>query len=186
MDVTRMLEADHRQAEELFAAIESAEGKDRQPMIDELATALRAHMQLEEEVLYPAMGKVTGKEAVEEANTEHDLARAGLEQMLGLAPAEPGFGAALDAVKAGITHHVHEEETEVFPELRKDGSQVLEQIATPFMQKRMELGMPMTAGALAAASTKDELLEEANSAQVEGAASMNKAELADALAAKMS
>jgi hemerythrin superfamily protein len=186
MDVTKMLEADHRQAEELFAAIEKADGPKRQPMIGELVTALRAHMELEEAVVYPPMEKVTGKESVQEANTEHELARKGLDDMVGLAPDEPGFGAALAAVKAGISHHVAEEENDIFPKLRKDGPKVLEEIATPFMKKRMELGMPMTPEGLAASSSKDELLSEANAAEVEGAGSMKKAELADALAAKMS
>ena len=48
-----------------------------------------------------------------------------------------------------------------------------------------ELGMPMEADALSAASTKDELVTEAESAGVEGARSMTKGDLAEALAAKM-
>ena len=185
MDVTRILEADHREAEALFAKIEAAEGKARQPFIDELTKALRGHMELEESVVYPAMKPVTGAEDVQEGTTEHDLARDGLDAMNGLAPDEPGFGAALDALKAGITHHVKEEENDVFPKLRKDGAKVLEQMATPFVKKRMELGLPIEADAISAASSKDELLEEAKAADVEGAASMNKDELAEALAGKM-
>jgi hemerythrin superfamily protein len=186
MDVTKMLEADHRTVEDLFRRIEGAEGAERQPMIDELATSLRAHMELEESVVYPAMKPVVGDEAVEEGNVEHELARKTLEDVMRLAPDEPGFGAALDALKAGISHHVEEEEDEVFPKLRSKGAKVLAGMATPFMQKRVEVGLPMDADALAAASTKDELLAEARSADVEGASSMTKAELAGALAAKMS
>ncbi len=185
MDVTRILEADHREAEALFAKIEGAEGKARQPFIDQLTEALRGHMELEESVVYPKMEPVTGHEDVQEGKTEHDLARDGLDAMNGLAPDEPGFGAALDALKAGIMHHVKEEENDVFPKLRKDGAQVLEAMATPFMKKRMELGLPMEADAISAASSKDELLAEAKAAAVEGAASMNKDELAEALAGKM-
>jgi iron-sulfur cluster repair protein YtfE (RIC family) len=171
MDVTRMLEADHRQVEAL---------------IDELATSVRGHMELEETALYPEMQSVTGAEAVQEARKEHELARSSLEQMVSLAPEQPGFDAALETTKVGISHHVEEEEREVFPELRRKGRQVLDRVATPFMKKRMELGLPMEADALAAASSKDELLTEAKGAGVDGASSMSKAELADALAAKMS
>ena len=185
MDVTKILEADHRKVETLFDQIEDANGSDRQPMIDELVTSLRGHMELEETVVYPAMKPVTGEEAVEEGNTEHELARDGLAQMIELAPDEPGFGAALAAVKAGISHHVQEEEDEIFPKLRKDGSAALDDMATPFMQKRVELGMPIEADALDAASTKSELVEEAQSAGVDDAASMTKAELTEALAARM-
>jgi hemerythrin superfamily protein len=185
MDVTKMLEADHRQVEELFEKIEQAEGDERMPLIEELKTSLTAHMQLEEQVVYPAMKPVTGEEDVEEGETEHELARKALDDVVRLAPDEPGFGAALDACKAGIEHHVEDEESKVFPQLRKEGQAVLEEMATPFMQKRMELGLPMDAAALSAASTKDELLTEARNAEVDGAATMTKDELAEALASKM-
>lgn len=185
MDVTKILEADHRQVEKLFGEIEHAEGAQRQPFIDELTTSLRAHMKLEETVVYPTMEPVTGPEDVKEGRTEHELARKGIKEMLRLAPDVPGFGAALDAVKAGISHHVEEEENDVFPKLRTDGVAALEEMATPFMKERMKLGMPMGAEALASASTKEELLAEAKDADVDGATSMNKAELAETLAARM-
>ena len=186
MDVTKMLEADHRTVEALFTKIEKAEGSTRGQLIDELATSVKSHMELEEKVLYPKMASITGDESVQEANTEHELARKTLEEMLALAPDEPGFGAALESVKAGIEHHVKEEEGEVFPELRKSGQSLLDEIATPFMQTRVSLGLPMEASALAAASTKDELLAEAESAGIESRSTMTKDELAEALVAVMS
>jgi len=186
MDVTKMLEADHRTVETLFTKIEKAEGADRAPLVDELATALKGHMELEEKVLYSKMAPVTGDEPVQEGNTEHELARKALAEMLKLAPDDPGFGAALDSVKAGIEHHVKEEEEDVFPKLRSSGQKLLDEIATPFMQTRVSLGLPMEASALAAASTKEELLSEAESAGIEGRSSMTKDELAEALVAVMS
>src|SRR3954462_5048122 len=100
MDPTKLLEADHRTVEALFEEIKSAKGEARTPLIDELATSLRGHMQLEEQLLYPKMEPVTGAEAVEEATTEHELARKTLAEMLNLAPDKPGFEAALESVKA--------------------------------------------------------------------------------------
>jgi hemerythrin-like domain-containing protein len=185
MDVTKILEKDHRTVESLFERISKAEGDARTPLIDELATSLRGHMELEEQTLYPAMQPVTGGEAVEEGEKEHELARKMLQDVLDLAPDEPGFGAALDALKGGIEHHVDEEEGEVFPELRSKGEQVLAEIATPFMAKRLDLGLPMDADALAAAATKEELAAEAEAAGIEGAGSMKKDELAKALAGTM-
>jgi hemerythrin superfamily protein len=184
MDVTKLLEADHRKVEALFDQIEEAEGAERRPLIDELATSLRAHMELEETVLYPAMGKVTGEEAVQEGSAEHELARKSLADVIEMAPDAPGFGAALDATKAGISHHVEEEENEIFPKLRKDKA-FLGEIATPLVHKRVELGLPLGADELEASSTKTELIAEAKNAGVERASSMTKRELADALASKM-
>src|SRR5436190_23095073 len=110
MDPTRLLEADHRQVESLFEAIEKAEGDERIPLVQELEASLKAHMELEETVLYPAMAPATGDEEVEEGNKEHELARKSLADMVALSPDEPGFGAAMEATKAGISHHGEEEE----------------------------------------------------------------------------
>lgn len=185
MDVTRILESDHRMVEDLFDRIEKAEGDERLPLIEELKTNLLAHMQLEEEVVYPAMKPVTGEEEVTEGETEHELARKALADLEALAPDEPGFGAALEACKAGIDHHVGDEEDDVFPKLRKEGESTLAEMATPFMTKRLALGMPMPPDALSAASTKDELLQEASNAGIDGASSMTKDELAERLSSVM-
>lgn len=185
MDVTKILEADHRQVEDLFDRIEQADGNERTPLVEELATALRGHMELEEGVVYPEIKPVVGDEPVEEGETEHQLARKALDDVIGLAPDEPGFGAALDALKAGIQHHVEEEESEVFPKVRREGESVLAAMATPFMKRRAELGLPFTADALAASANKDELAEEAASAGIDGASSLTKQELAERLAAAM-
>ena len=185
MDITRILEADHRTVEDLLARIERAKGEERQPFLDELRSSITGHMTLEEETLYPAMRRVTGDEAVEEGETEHGLVRRSLEELCALAPEDPGFGAALDALKAGIQHHVKDEEGEVFPQLRKEGTEVLTEVATPFMTKRMELGLPMEPPALASAFSKDELVDEAEKAGIDGASGMKKEELAEALAGAM-
>lgn len=185
MDVTRILEADHRTVEELFDEIEKAKGAEKAALIEELATNLLTHMELEEEVVYPHMEPVTGQEPVQEGETEHELARKALQDVQRLGPDEPGFGAALDALIAGITHHVDEEENEVFPELRSKGESALAEMATPFLAKRVTLGMPMPADALAKASSKEELVAEAENVGIDGAADMKKEELAEALASAM-
>ncbi|MDQ1466883.1 MAG: hypothetical protein QOH10_1298, partial [Actinomycetota bacterium] len=59
-----------------------------------------------------------GQEEEREAETEHILARDGLSKMKELV-GEGGFGAAVAMVTAGIKHHVKEEETEIFPELKR-------------------------------------------------------------------
>ena len=60
-----------------------------------------------------------GHEAEKEAETEHGLAREGLTAVEDLVD-EPGFGAAVAMLTAGIKHHVKEEETEVFPALKAE------------------------------------------------------------------
>jgi len=54
-----------------------------------------------------------------EAEIEHSLARDGIAKMNDLVD-EDGFGAAVAMVTAGIKHHVKEEETQVFPQLKRN------------------------------------------------------------------
>jgi hypothetical protein len=139
-------------------------------------------MELEETTLYPAMEPVTGEETVTEGIKEHELARKALQDVLDLAPDQPGFGGALEALKAGIEHHVEEEENEVFPELRSKAADLLAEVATPIMQKRMELGMPIDPAGLAASSTKEELTSEAKAAGLDVKSSMTKDQIAESIA----
>lgn len=184
MDVTRILEADHREAEQLIAKINASHGDERLAFIERLSETLRNHMELEETTLYPCIKELMDQDALDAANTEHEIARGSLADVLRLAPEGPGFGAALDALQAALAHHVKDEETEVFPVVRKDDA-APHALASPFMEKRLALGMEITAPALSEAFTKDELVQEAETAGVERASKMKKAELAEALAQKM-
>jgi hemerythrin superfamily protein len=117
-DPASMLKADHRAAKKLLTSLaDSEEGAERTEMANELNAALTLHMAIEESIVYPAVRRYVGEEDEEEAEVEHSLAREGLEKMMGMLTV-PGFGAAVEMLKGGILHHVEEEETEIFPELK--------------------------------------------------------------------
>ena len=119
-DPITLLRKDHREAESLLKRLESSKkpGPQRKETVAKLDAALKLHMSIEEKLVYPVARQLLGKEPVVEADVEHDLAREGMAKMRKLVNA-PGFGAAVDMVKAGIKHHVKEEETEMFPKLKK-------------------------------------------------------------------
>jgi hemerythrin-like domain-containing protein len=75
-------------------------------------------MAIEERLVYPVVVEILGQKPATEADIEHGLARDGLAKMVDLVE-KPGFGASVDMVRAGIKHHVKEEETEIFPKLKK-------------------------------------------------------------------
>jgi hemerythrin-like domain-containing protein len=96
---------------------DSDEGPAREKLTVEIDKALRLHMEVEENIIYPAVATEIGAEDEEEAEIEHGLAREGLAKLAELV-AKPGFGAAVEMLKAGIGHHVKEEETELLPKLK--------------------------------------------------------------------
>jgi len=135
-----MLEADHRRVEALFARIGSTGDRERADLVQQLLSALRVHMELEEDHVYPLLANEVDAELAQEAEVEHQLARDGLAQLDKLTPDEPGFDAALAMVMAGIEHHVQEEESDAFPRLVSQlGSDRLAELAGQLLSRRAEL-----------------------------------------------
>jgi hemerythrin-like domain-containing protein len=117
-DPIAMLKQDHREAATMLKELaDSKPGATRRKTTEKLVAALKLHMAIEEQLLYPLVAQRIGRDEEEEAETEHKLAREGLAKMSQLVD-EGGYGAAVAMVTAGIKHHVKEEETEIFPELK--------------------------------------------------------------------
>jgi hemerythrin-like domain-containing protein len=118
-DPLRILRADHREVEQLLTKLaETDEGAERERMIEEVRTKLTLHMELEEQLLYPLVADKVGHEDEEEAEVEHTLARDGLDKLVSMSTV-PGFGAVVEMLKAGIKHHVEDEEKELLPALKE-------------------------------------------------------------------
>jgi hemerythrin-like domain-containing protein len=173
MDVLEHLTQEHRQVEMMLEQLKSSEpGKERGRVVDQLVAALTKHMDMEERFLYPLVADTVGEESETEAEIEHNLAREGLTKLDALRD-EPGFGAVVDMVEAGIAHHVHEEENEIFPQLRANAASKLAQLDPETLELRLStLDL-----------TKDDLMEKAREVGVQGRSSMTKEELADAIVA---
>lgn len=118
-DPVAILKRDHREAAAMLKTLAASKpGARRKATVVKLTDALSLHMKIEEKSVYPLVEKLIGKEDAKEADIEHGLARDGLTQINKLVD-EPGFGAAVAMLTAGIRHHVKEEETEMFPKLKR-------------------------------------------------------------------
>jgi hemerythrin-like domain-containing protein len=118
-DPVAILKRDHREVAQMLKTLEASKpGARRRQTVDKLTRELELHMDIEERDIYPVVQRVVGEEEAEEAGVEHRLAREGLAELNRLVD-EPGFGAAVAMLTAGIRHHVKEEEQEVFPELKR-------------------------------------------------------------------
>lgn len=175
MDVLEHLTQEHRKAEQLIADLASTEpGAEREQLIDQLSDALSKHMAVEEQFLYPLVLDVEGEETQTEAEVEHSLARQGLDRLRQLR-SEPGFGAVLDMVEAGIAHHVKEEEEEIFPKLRERAGDRIAALDPDRLEAEVDTEATVDL-------TKDELYRQAQDADIPGRSSMTKQQLADAVA----
>jgi hemerythrin superfamily protein len=118
-DPVAILKQDHREATTLLRELaDSKPGATRRKTTEKVSSALLLHMEIEENLVYPLVAERVGEEEEQEAETEHTLAREGIAKMNELVD-EGGFGAAVAMVTAGIKHHVKEEETEIFPQLKE-------------------------------------------------------------------
>ncbi len=122
-DATTLLEEDHRVVLGWFDWYSQAESTDLKDRIAEkICLALRAHMQAEEEALYPGARVQADTSVVERAYAEHSHGKDLMERI------ESAEGEARDALvrelETEIRAHVDGEEGEMFPALRASSMDV--------------------------------------------------------------
>lgn len=130
MKASDLLKQQHREVEQLFAAIEKAEGSGREQtaLFAELAAKLDAHTKIEEKIFYPA-GREADEETTLEAYEEHALVDATIRKIKKTKPSDETFMAKMTVLKELVGHHVEEEEDEYFPECEKTlGAEKMEEL----------------------------------------------------------
>lgn len=121
MNAIEFLVRQHREAEELFSKVADAASSEREELVTELAHKLSAHMEIEEEVFYPAIYEVDSEE-IHHAIEEHDEAKVVLDKLLDTDVNDARFNATLKDLKEKVMHHVKEEERDLFPKVRRETS----------------------------------------------------------------
>jgi hemerythrin superfamily protein len=118
-----LLKADHREVEKLFGQFAKARGADRKAQLSrKICLELKVHTQIEEEIFYPACRDVFDDEdLINEAIVEHQAAKDLIAQIEGMDAADEMFDARMQVLCEQITHHVEEEETELFLKAQKTG-----------------------------------------------------------------
>lgn len=126
-DACDLLEADHKAVRKLFdeyRTLTESRGRAAQTqkrvLAERICTALTVHMQLEEEIFYPAArGAIKDKALLNEATVEHASARDLVAQIRGMDASDELFDARVQVLGEYVDHHVKEERTELFPKVRK-------------------------------------------------------------------
>jgi hemerythrin-like domain-containing protein len=119
-EAVAMLQADHRQVQELLASYQHARDfTTRQQIAARVFSELDRHTQLEEAVFYPAYEGQTGKQGtqlVADSRREHEAVRRLIMEMQHPDITEAEFEDKFTALGQHVQHHIAQEEHEMFPE----------------------------------------------------------------------
>jgi len=120
-DIFEILKEEHRQVENLFKKIERTESNsEKQNFFTELKKELSAHASAEEDTFYQDLeAKRKTQEIAKHAEREHDKIRKCLSRAAELRPTDPQWNEALKKLQEEVEHHVEEEESELFSEMKK-------------------------------------------------------------------
>jgi hemerythrin-like domain-containing protein len=116
----KLLMEDHAYIKKAFRTFEKMDEKDQPALVKQVCEALRVHTRIEEEIFYPAVRKAIGDEdLMNEAEVEHDSAKALIRQLERIKPSDPMYAATFTVLGEYVNHHVKEEESEMFPKARR-------------------------------------------------------------------
>ena len=133
MKATEMLKQQHREVEGLFKELKSAGAGERAALLERIEEKLQTHMQIEEDIFYPAVreqGTKKADEIVPEAYEEHAVVKLVLGTIPDIDPEDERFEAKMTVLEELIEHHVEEEEKEMFKIAEKLGAETLEELAS--------------------------------------------------------
>jgi len=121
VDATKLLKEQHDEVKALFQRYQAAkESEQKLECFEEIADAFAAHGEIEEKIFYPAVYVGQLQEKLREAVEEHLAAKRVLADLLDLEPSDEQFDAKMKVLEELIEHHVQEEESELFPAVRKN------------------------------------------------------------------
>ena len=115
-----LLMEDHAYVKKAFRAFEKMDEEDQPALVKQVLQALKVHTRIEEEIFYPAVRKaIKDEDLMNEAEVEHDSAKALIRQLERMKPSDPKFAATFTVLGEYVNHHVKEEESEMFPKARR-------------------------------------------------------------------
>ncbi|HEX2699758.1 MAG TPA: hemerythrin domain-containing protein [Acidimicrobiales bacterium] len=134
MDAITLLKQDHKTVESLFKKFEKAGPGAmvaQRELAEKIIRELSVHAAIEEQVFYPAVRESVpdAEEHVLESLEEHHIVKWVASELDSMKPDEERFHAKMTVLIENARHHVEEEESELFPQVRQAlGRKVLAEI----------------------------------------------------------
>jgi hemerythrin superfamily protein len=120
-DALEMLINDHEAVRKLMRKYKRAKDvQDREEIISKLCAGLTNHALIEEEIFYPAVREAMAVDSLlNEAEVEHAVAKDLVEQLMETSGEDPLYEAKFKVLCEYVSHHIAEEEQELFPKVRR-------------------------------------------------------------------
>lgn len=127
-DAIALLKADHEAVNQLFSEFANTRSPaDKKALVAEICTVLRVHVQIEEEIFYPAIqAALKDKLLVPEALVEHAGVKELMAQLQDVEPDGKIYDARVKVLSEYVRHHVKEEHNEMFPMVKTSSVDLLE------------------------------------------------------------
>lgn len=143
--ITKMIRLDHTHVMAVFHKYEpSLPARVRKGLADQICLAVEVHAQLEEEIFYPALRRVTEDDAMQKSEPEHQEIKTLIATLRGLDANHAGFDRTLYELMQKIVHHVADEETVLLPRAEKMLAPELDELGSQMTRRRLQLMAPRT------------------------------------------
>jgi iron-sulfur cluster repair protein YtfE (RIC family) len=143
LDACTLLDDDHNKVIRLFEQYKTTHNDNHKRLLaSEIRQELLVHMQIEEEIFYPAFLRATGDQyRVDDSNREHQEARALIAKLEEL----PTDARLMLELEDAILHHVNDERDKMFPQARRTQGFDLAGLAQQLEARKAELMAPHAA-----------------------------------------
>ena len=122
-DAIELLKTDHANVKKAFKEFEKLDHEDTATMKELVAMVcaeLKVNTTIEEEIFYPAVREaIDDEDLMNEAQVEHSSAKDLIRQLERMGVDDPLYAATFTVLGEYVNHHVEEEESEMFPQVRK-------------------------------------------------------------------
>jgi len=129
----------HVQIEAAFDAVRAShDAASAQSALKELATVLTGHSNAEESVIYPALAMIGEKSDASAGYTEQAAAKMQAAELETLDPLSQDFADKLAHLRGAVLHHMYEEESQRFLELKQKAPQADQERLTQRFREEFE------------------------------------------------
>ncbi len=120
MNAIELLKQDHDTVDRLFQKVKATDKDEHKELFEKIKQELEVHTHIEETIFYPKIKEEKELEdIVLEGIEEHHQVKMFLRELSNLADDSEKFEPKLKVLMEDVTHHVQEEEGEMFPKIEK-------------------------------------------------------------------